>query len=131
MSALEITKGNYQEVLAKNEIVIFDFWASWCGPCKMFGPIFEKASNQHPGVVFGKINTEKEQELSSSFAIRSIPTVMAFRDNILLFSQSGVLSEGQIAELVTHLKSLDMDAIRKQVDAELAEFKQEQAKEKR
>lgn len=128
MSAMEITQKNFKEVLEKNEIVIFDFFASWCGPCKMFGPIFEKASNQHPDVVFGKINTEKEQALAENFAIRSIPTVMAFRENVLLFSQSGVLSEAQIGELIGHLKSLNMDQVRQEVAAELANFAQEEEK---
>lgn len=125
---MEITQKNFKEVLEKNEIVIFDFFASWCGPCKMFGPIFEKASNQHPDVVFGKINTEKEQALAENFAIRSIPTVMAFRENVLLFSQSGVLSEAQIGELIGHLKSLNMDQVRQEVAAELANFAQEEEK---
>ena len=122
MSTIEITNQNFQETLEKNEIVLLDFWASWCGPCKMFGPIFEKVATQFPDIKFGKVNTEVEQELSASFQIRSIPTLMAFRQNILLFSQPGVLPEEALKDLISQIKALDMNKVKEEI-AEKSESK--------
>jgi len=122
MNTLEITKDNFQEILEKNEIVLLDFWASWCGPCRMFGPIFEKVATQFPDIKFGKVNTEVEQELSATFQIRSIPTLMAFRQNILLFSQPGVLPEEALKDLISQIKGLDMNKVKEEI-AEKSESK--------
>lgn len=114
MKAVEITKTNFNEVLSKNSIVILDFWAGWCGPCKAFAPVFEKVATKNPDVVFGKINTENEAELAEAFKIRSIPTVMAFRDNIMLLSQPGALSENGLEDLISQIKELDMEKLKKE-----------------
>lgn len=116
-TAVNLTQANLEETLNKNEIVVLDFWASWCGPCRMFAPIFEKVAARNPGIVFGKINTEEEQALASAFQIRSIPTLMVFRQGIIVFMQSGMLPEQAMDELIEKVKSLDMDEVRRQIDA--------------
>jgi thioredoxin 1 len=95
--------------------VIVDFWASWCGPCRAFAPVFEAASEEHPGIVFGKVDTEDQQELAQEFGIRSIPTLMVFRDNILLYSQPGALPGKAFADLISQVEALDMDDVRRQI----------------
>ena len=117
MATVEITKDNFEEVVTKNNMVILDFWASWCGPCKAFAPTFESASEKYPDVVFGKINTEEQQELAGQFQIRSIPNVMLFREQIVLFSQPGAMPPAGIDSVIEQAKALDMDKIR----AEIAE----------
>jgi thioredoxin len=116
-TAMNLTQANLEETLNKNEIVVLDFWASWCGPCRMFAPIFEKVAARNPGIVFGKINTEEEQALASAFQIRSIPTLMVFRQGIIVFMQSGMLPESAMDELLEKVKSLDMNEVRRQIDA--------------
>jgi thioredoxin len=104
-------------IVAENSFVLVDFWAEWCGPCRQFGPIFERVSDKHPDITFAKVDTEKEQELSAMAGIKSIPTLMMFRDGILLFNQAGAAPESALEDIIAQARELDMDAIR----AELAE----------
>jgi thioredoxin 1 len=117
----EITKDNIESTIQDNAFVVLDFWAAWCGPCRMFGPVFEAASEKNPDIVFGKIDTEDQQELSGSLGIRSIPTLMVFRDQILLYSQPGALQAPMFEELLKKVRELDMDDVR----AEVAKAKSE------
>ena len=112
MATVELTAQNIESKITENDIVFVDFWAEWCGPCRMFGPIFEKASQEHADVVFGKVDTEAEQALAASAGITSIPTLMAFRDGILVFSQPGALPAPTFEDLIGQVKALDMDAVR-------------------
>lgn len=120
MATKDLTEQDFASTI-EDGIVLVDFWAAWCGPCRMFAPIYEKVSEGHPDVTFGKVDTEAEQGLAGAFRITSIPTLMAFRDNILLFSQPGVLQAPQLEELITNIKALDMDEVRAQVEAQKAE----------
>ena len=112
MATVELTAQNIESKITENDIVFVDFWAEWCGPCRMFGPIFEKASQEHTDVVFGKVDTEAEQALAASAGITSIPTLMAFRDGILVFSQPGALPAPTFEDLIGQVKALDMEAVR-------------------
>jgi len=126
MAVVELTKDNFEEIVTNNEFVIVDFWAPWCGPCRSFAPTYEKVSEDHPDVVFAKVNTEDEQEIAGHFQIRSIPTLMIFRDKIIIFSEAGALPESGFRELVNKAGELDMDEVRRQV-AEQQSSEQSQA----
>lgn len=116
MATVNLTKDNFEETILNNDIVLVDFWADWCGPCKSFAPTYEKVSESHDGVVFAKVDTEAEQELAGYFQIRSIPTLMIFRDQIGIFSQPGALPEAALEDLIGQTKALDMDAVRKEIE---------------
>jgi thioredoxin 1 len=115
MAHVDLTKDNFDEVAAGSNFMIIDFWAPWCGPCKQFGPIFEETATRYTDITFAKVNTEEEQELAGHFQIRSIPTLMIMRDQIVIYSQPGALMGGQFEQLIEKARELDMEEVRKQV----------------
>lgn len=125
MSTVELTTQTFEQTIAGNDIVLVDWWAAWCGPCKQFGPVFEQASSEHDDIVFGKVDTEAQQELARTANISSIPTVMAFRDGILVFAQPGALPAPALTSLIDQVRGLDMDEVR----GKMAEQEQEQEQE--
>ncbi len=120
MAVIRLTKDNFNETIEKNDMVVIDFWAEWCGPCRAFKPIFEKAAADHPEIAFASCNTEEEAELAAAFQIRSIPTLMVFREQVLLYAQPGMLPAEVLEELLTKVKELDMTLVHAEVEKERA-----------
>ncbi len=118
MATIEATKANFEQLVDENAFVIVDFWAPWCAPCRAFGPIFEEASERHKDIVFAKLNTETETELAAHFQVRSIPTLMIFRDQIILFAQPGSLPKQALEDVIGQVRAVDMDQVRREVAEE-------------
>ena len=115
MATVELTRENFKDTIDNNSLVLVDFWAEWCGPCRMFAPTYEDVSDRYPDAVFGKVNTEMQRELAQMFGIRSIPTLMIFRDQIIIFSQPGALPSSALEDVVQKAQALDMDMVREQI----------------
>ncbi len=127
MSTVDLTGQNFEDVVTRNDMVIVDFWAPWCGPCKGFAPVFEAASDKYPDMVFGKVNTDDEQELAGHFGIRSIPTLMVFREKVILFSQAGALPAQGLESVIIQAKALDMAKVHQEVAQREAQQQQQQS----
>mgnify|MGYP001211557760 CR=1 FL=1 len=121
MATVEMSESSFNEIIDGNNLVIIDFWAEWCGPCRSYGPIYERVSDAFPDVVFGKINTEEQQSLAGMFGIRSIPTTIAFKEGIGVFMQPGAIPEDALKDLIVKLQNLDMDEVRSEIAAKEAE----------
>ena len=121
MATVTATASNFEELITGNDTILIDFWASWCGPCRAFAPVFEAAAERHPDLVFAKVDTEAEQQLAASFQIMSIPTLMVVRDRIAVFSQAGALPAPALEQLIEQVQALDMDEVRRQVETQSSE----------
>ncbi len=126
MAVLELTQENFESTVTGNKMVIIDFWAPWCGPCKSFAPVFEATAEKHPDVVFAKVNSDDEQALSGHFGIRSIPTIMLFREEIIVFMQSGALPASGLESVLAQAKALDMDQVRRDIEEREQQAQQQQ-----
>ena len=115
MATIDLTNETFEQTVNENAMVIIDFWAPWCGPCKGFAPVYEKTSDAHPDVVFAKVNTDEQQELAGAFGIRSIPTLMVFREKVILFQQAGALPGQALEQVITQAKALDMEKVREEM----------------
>ena len=125
MAAIDLTKENFEDVINNNDIVLLDFWAEWCGPCKFFKPIFEQMAEKYPDIVFAKVNTEVEQELAGMFQVRSIPTLTVFREKVIIFSQPGALQAQQLEDLIGQVQALDMEQVHKEIAEQQAKAEAE------
>lgn len=118
MATTNVTAADFESLVARDGITLIDFWASWCGPCRAFGPVFERVSQKHPDVAFAKVDTQAEEQLAGALGIQSIPTLMVFRDRVLIYAQPGALPEDALEDLVAQARALDMDEVRRRIDEE-------------